>query len=54
MISNANRTSFKLNIVLCFAIDTMQENNVERSFPKNMSIYVPNLVTHTTSNLRFI
>lgn len=28
----------------------MQQNNVKRFLPKIMSIYVPNLVTHTASD----
>lgn len=50
MISNANTTLPNLNILYCFAVDTTQQNNVKRFFPKIMSIYVPNLVTHTASN----
>lgn len=35
---------------LCFAFDTMQQNNVEKLFPKISSIYVPNSMTHAASD----
>lgn len=49
-IPNVNPTAFMLNFALCFAFDTMQQNNVEKLFPKISSIYVPNSVTHAASD----